>query len=462
MRSKFNAKHLADLVEEESKLSTRQRELATECNEMQASDTAWDEPRTAKYQRMQMEHAQVSRDAESIHRERVSYEQFEPRRAQAGHDGPFARFLRGGLNGLDAAEQKEHAPSGDQQLAGAGMEGFSIKLPSLADIQAMLRYGPLAISTGDNTNKSSDLVQETIPPRIVERLAYYGGVAKAAQQFMTAMGNPFPIPQMDARAEEGELLAAEATAITDDDLGNMGNQTFSATTASSKGIQLSRELVNDAVFDVQAYAERRALRRLGRIWNKAFTTTQTGTGLPVGVVSTAAAGLTAGATTAITYPEFVELMYSVNRAYREDYEGADGADAEMGGRLGWMMSDDCERLIRAMTDGEADNKGRPLWVPSMDGVASAAAARPSMFLGYPVFVNGHMAAIAQGTIPCLFGNFSYYGIRTVNSVDIFRFLDSRTIQNNAVECIAFSRRDGRPMGAIVSNNCEAYQKLTML
>ena len=97
----------------------------------------------------------------------------------------------------------------------------------------------------------------------------------------------------------------------------------------------------------------------------------------------------------------------------------------------------------------------------MDGVASTASARPATFLGYPVFVNGHMESVATGNIPCLFGNFSYYGIRTVNSVDIFRFLDSRTIQNNAVECIAFSRRDGRPMGAIVSNNCEAYQKITM-
>ena len=462
MRTKFNAQHLADLVDEESKLDKRRRELATECTEMQASDKAWDEPRTATYQRMQMEHAQVSRDAESVHRERVSYEGFEPVRARAGHDGPFARFLRGGLNAMDAAEQKEHAPSGDQQLAGAGMEGFSIKLPSLADIQAMLRHGPLAISTGDSASKSGDLVQETIPPRIVERLAYYGGVAKVAQQFMTAMGNPFPIPQMDASSEEGELLAAEATAVTEDDLGDMGNQTFSATTASSKGIQLSRELVNDAVFDVQAYAERRALRRLGRTWNKAFTTTQAGTGLPVGVVSSAAAGLTTASATAITYAEFVALIYSVNRAYREDYEGMNGADAEMGGALGWMMSDGCESLIRALTDGAAAGMGRPLWVPSMDGVASAASVRPAMFLGYPVFVNGHMAAPIADAIPCLFGNFSYYGIRTVNSVDIFRFLDSRTIQNNAVECIAFSRRDGRPMGAITGGNCEAYKKLTMM
>ena len=139
-----------------------------------------------------------------------------------------------------------------------------------------------------------------------------------------------------------------------------------------------------------------------------------------------------------------------------------GADSEMGGALGWMMSDGCESLIRALTDGAAAGMGRPLWVPSMDGVASAASVRPAMFLGYPVFVNGHMAAPIADAIPCLFGNFSYYGIRTVNSVDIFRFLDSRTIQNNAVECIAFSRRDGRPMGAITGGNCEAYKKLTMM
>ena len=50
----------------------------------------------------------------------------------------------------------------------------------------------------------------------------------------------------------------------------------------------------------------------------------------------------------------------------------------------------------------------------------------------------------------------------MNSVEIFRFMDSRTMQNNQVECLAFSRRDGRPMGGVASNICEAiaalYQK----
>ena len=71
-----------------------------------------------------------------------------------------------------------------------------------------------------------------------------------------------------------------------------------------------------------------------------------------------------------------------------------------------------------------------------------------------VFVS--LAVAAANTRPPLFGNFSYYGIRTVNSVEIFRFMDSRTMQNNQVECLAFSRRDGRPMGGVASNICEAY------
>ena len=57
--------------------------------------------------------------------------------------------------------------------------------------------------------------------------------------------------------------------------------------------------------------------------------------------------------------------------------------------------------------------------------------------------------------------FGYYGIRTVRSVEIFRFMDSRTMQKNTIECLAFSRRDARPMGAIVSSACEAYASLTM-
>ena len=72
-----------------------------------------------------------------------------------------------------------------------------------------------------------------------------------------------------------------------------------------------------------------------------------------------------------------------------------------------------------------------------------------------------MAAVAASAVPVIFGNFSYYGIRTVSSVELFRFMDSRTMQNNSVEILAFSRRDGRPMGALTSAACDAVAKMTI-
>ena len=67
-----------------------------------------------------------------------------------------------------------------------------------------------------------------------------------------------------------------------------------------------------------------------------------------------------------------------------------------------------------------------------------------------------MADVTSGNVPMLFGNFSYYGIRTVRAFELFRFMDSRTMQKNTVECLAFARRDARFMGPTA-----AIRKLTM-
>ena len=131
--------------------------------------------------------------------------------------------------------------------------------------------------------------------------------------------------------------------------------------------------------------------------------------------------------------------------------GEGGFNAEMGGMTGYMISDSAEKALRVLLDGDS----RPLWVPSTrEGV-------PNTLNGYPLVVNGNMDAVAAGKIPVLFGNFSYYGIRTVSNVEIFRFQDSRTMQKNSIEILAFSRRDGRPMGALTSALCDAYAKMTI-
>ena len=223
------------------------------------------------------------------------------------------------------------------------------------------RYELQEPAAASDATSGQEAVQEEIPPRIIDRLAFYGGVSRMAQQFLTGTGGEYRIMQMDAASQEGEILAAQDTAVTEQALPNIGVQTFGAKTASSKPILLTRELQQDAVFDIQTYVERQAVRRMGRIWNKAFTTTQAGTGMPVGVVSSATPGITAASQTAITWTELTNLIYAVNRAYREAGElGEGGFGGEGGGMLGYMLSDDAEKAMRVLVDAD----GRPLWVPS--------------------------------------------------------------------------------------------------
>ena len=396
-----------------------------------------DDAATSAYMVGQQKHGQLTRELGSIRAQRDSYGLREPATALARKDAPLARWLRKGDVGLEADERKIYLGEiEDGSIPGGGGQTFVVKG-----------------ATASDATSGQEAVQEEIPPKIIDKLAFYGGVSMMAQQFMTGTGGDYRIMQEAAAAQEGELLVSQDTAVAALDISNIGVQSFGAHTASSKSILLTREMLQDSQIDIAGYSERQALRRMGRIWNKAFTKTQTGTGLPVGVENSATAGITAASATEFTWKEITNLVYSINRAYRESggEMGEGGFNSEMGGMTGYMISDQAEKVLRVL----ADTDGRPLWIPS------TREGLPSTLNGFPYVVNGHMDAVTTGLIPVVFGNFSYYGIRTVANVEIFRFMDSRTMQKNTIEILAFSRRDGRPMGAITSNKCEAYAKLTM-
>ena len=71
--------------------------------------------------------------------------------------------------------------------------------------------------------------------------------------------------------------------------------------------------------------------------------------MPVGVVDSALAGLTTASATAFTWIEVTNLVYTINRAYREgSEEGEGGFNAEMGGMVGYMISDGAEKQLRVL------------------------------------------------------------------------------------------------------------------
>lgn len=440
----FDPQRMADLVAEESRIQTTLTQISVALNEQYETDGAWDDARLSKYSADQARHAQLTRELEAVRNERQRYQLQEPNAARRAANAPLARWLRGGEHALEAHERELYLGEiQDGALPGGGGQTFRIHAATASDAAS-----------------GQEAVQEEIPPRVIDRLAHYGGVAQAAQQFMTGTGGEYRVMQMDAASQEGEILGAQDTEVTEQNLPDIGVQTFGAKTASSRPILITREMIQDTVFDIEGYAERQAVRRMGRTWNKAFTTTKPGDGMPIGIVSYAKAGIVAAAADKVSWLELTNLIYEVNRAYREGGEGGEGGfNPESGGLIGYMISDDAEKAVRVLVDAD----GRPLWVPS------PREGAPSMLNGYAYTVNGDMDAVATGKVPFLFGNFSYYGIRTVSVIEIFRFMDSRTMQKNTVECLAFSRRDARPMGALVTTGvgankktfCEAYAKLTM-
>ena len=433
---RFDPAVLADLVTEESRLTAEVLTVAEAMNATNETDT-WDENKLNKFSALNVRHAQLSRERDSVRAQRDRYEGLQPATREA-QESPVARWIRGGNDALGSEEREAFAESDDwrsEQIQGRG-DSMVVRAPR----------SPQAATASDAAS-GQEAVEEEIPPRIIDTLTYYGGVARMVQHIMTGTGGDYRMMQMDADAQEGEILGAQDTAVSALDVPDITVITFGSKTYSSKPIILTREMIQDSVFDIQRYVERQALRRIGRISNRAFTVTIAGAGLPEGIVSGAMAGITAASATAIAWAETVNLVYTVNRAYREMGEGGEGAFMpEGGGMIGYMISDDAEKVLRVLLDGD----NRPLWLPSIrEGV-------PATYNGYPIVINGHMAEVATGNVPMLFGNFSYYAIRTVHAFELFRFFDSRTAQKNTVECLAFARRDARFMGPK-----ETIRKLTM-
>ncbi|MDQ3107313.1 MAG: phage major capsid protein, partial [Actinomycetota bacterium] len=149
--------------------------------------------------------------------------------------------------------------------------------------------------------------------RIVETMKDYGQVMEVAEVITTESGNPLPWPTNNDTSNVGALLA-ENTQITEQDL-TLGTAQLDAYKYTSKLTRVSLELIQDSAFDIEDFIVRKHGERLGRITNQHLTT-GTGTAQPNGIVTGAVNGKTAAAAAAITADELIDLIHSVDPAYR--------------------------------------------------------------------------------------------------------------------------------------------------
>lgn len=185
-------------------------------------------------------------------------------------------------------------------------------------------------------------------------------------------------------------------------------------------IKVSEELINDSVFDLEAYIAREFARRIGNKEEEAFFTGD-GSGKPLGVLAEnggAEVGVTAASATAITADELIDLFYSLKAPYRKNAV--------------WLLNDSTIKAIRKLKD----NNQQYLWQPGL------TAGAPDTLLGRPVRTSAFMPALAAGSKSVLFGDLSYYWVADRQGRS-FRRLGELFAPTGQVGFLATQRVDGK-------------------
>ncbi len=290
----------------------------------------------------------------------------------------------------------------------------------LSDAQRQVVRNTMSTGTG---SEGGHTVATEVSNEILGALKEFGGMRAAARILRTSSGNPMNFPTSDGTSEVGELVAENATSTNADP--TFGVKALPVYRYSSKDVAVPIELLQDSQADIEAFIRARLVTRLGRITNTHFTT-GTGTGQPNGIV-TAATGATAatGNVTSFSYDEVLNLVHAVDPAYRR-------------GECAFMMSDAALLALRKLKDSQ----NRPIFLPGFDSAGIAGMPGRDRLLGYPVVINQDVAVPAANAKSLLFGDWSFYVIRDVMDITMYRFTDSAFAKKGQVGFLAMLRTGG--------------------
>lgn len=153
-------------------------------------------------------------------------------------------------------------------------------------------------------------------------------------------------------------------------------------------LKVSEELLNDSIFNLEAYIAKEFARRIGAKEEEAFFIGD-GNGKPTGIFHAtggAQDGITAASASAITVDEIMDLFYALKSPYRKSAT--------------FILNDATVKAIRKLKDGN----GNYIWQPSI------TAGTPDTILNRPVKTSAYVPNIAAGAKTIAFGDFSYYWV----------------------------------------------------
>lgn len=257
---------------------------------------------------------------------------------------------------------------------------------------------------------------------IDKQMAIWGPMwdADVCRELNTSNGREIEWPTVNDTGNTGRTKAENAS-VDDDGTDDVvfGQALLNAYVHDTGMVRIPIELLQDSAFDIEALMNDLFGERLGRLANSVLTIGD-GSGDPNGVATASSLGVTAAGVAAITGDELIDLLHSVDAAYRASP------------KCRWMFNDTTLATIRKLKDGD----GNYLW--QMGDVRSA---EPNTLLGKPYSVNQAVASVATGNRSVLFGDFSRYMVRKVNGFQVLT-LRERYAEIFQVGMVGFKRFDG--------------------
>ncbi len=259
------------------------------------------------------------------------------------------------------------------------------------------------------------LVPDEFEHTLVEALEEENIFRKLAHVINTASGDR-KIPVVASKGSASWVDEEGTIPDSDDAFGQVSIGAYKLGTL----IKVSNELLNDSVFDLEAYISKEFARRIGNKEEDAFFNGN-GTGKPVGIFNAtggAQTGVTTASTSAITADEIIDLFYSLGAPYRKNAV--------------WVVNDATVKAIRKLKDGS----GNYLWQPAL------TSGTPDLLLGRPVYTSAYVPTIDAGAKVAAFGDFSYYWIADRQG-RIFKKLNELYAATDQTGFVATQRVDGK-------------------
>jgi HK97 family phage major capsid protein len=232
---------------------------------------------------------------------------------------------------------------------------------------------------------SSNTVGQSFYDQVFQIATLVGPMLQTSEVFNTASGEALVLPTVTAISSSGSVAAGGTVAES--------NPTFSSITLNAYKygaiVNVANELVSDAGFNITGYIAQQLGTSLGVQTNTVLTNTLVGAAGSVVTGGTAVSG-------AFTYENLIDLVYGI----------ADGARVLPG--LGFMMAKSGIAAARKLKDGS----GQYIWLDN------AVNGQPAQLLGYSVYENPAVPAVATGAKSVLFGHLPSFKARVAGGVQV--------------------------------------------